>query len=329
MTAIICSEADRWSEESGQILSHKCVCVCVCVCVCERETVKTQYFSLWCIPTSFSYCSFATIKLSTQQQPFLISVTFVWVVWQQFHKRAVRVFFLFVSFKIEFPSVIKDPLGGAKTLKNRTVLYIFPSKYSSSETVCRLAALLIYIDWCFISVLETFGCWGLLFWFTCPLLWKNTRSSYEYNAFINWICLEMSWRIYALVQIHYVISKCGNPLSSCERKDTLETYCGMIRAAMISRLINQLSAIKLIANYFDNRLIVLSHFLRKLPKFSDFSFSNVNIFAGFLQSSVTVNWIFLGCGLSKTFESITLVLWQTGSNIFHRVFFGHFMQLID
>lgn len=56
------------------------------VCVCVR---LTQYFSLWCVPPSLSYCSSAAINLSTQLQPYLISAAFVWIIWQQFHKRAV------------------------------------------------------------------------------------------------------------------------------------------------------------------------------------------------------------------------------------------------
>lgn len=73
--------------------------------------------------------------------------------------------------------------------------------------------------------------------------------------------------------------------------------------------INQLSTIKLNANYFDNRLISLSNFFyRKKSKFSDSTFLNVNIL--FLSLSLTVNWIYLSCGQYKTIEDIFTFLWH-------------------
>ena len=53
-----------------------------------------------------------------------------------------------------------------------------------------------------------------------------------------------------------------------------------------------------------------SYFSGRKTKFCDSSFFKVNIF-WFLSSSVTVNWIFLGCGQNETFEDVVLGFWET------------------
>ncbi len=60
-----------------------------------------------------------------------------------------------------------------------------------------------------------------------------------------------------------------------------------------------------------------------MSKFSDFGFSNVNIF-WFLESSIPVTWICLGCGQNKTFEDVSLGFGKQWSTLF--TILWHFMD---